>query len=102
MTDLKVLIIDDDEDIIHTIKSELQEDGPWIVHACQFQCVKHHIEQIRPDLLVLDLVEGSDAESRSTGNESFETIRRFWFCPVVVYSAFPENQEIYTPTGEDN
>ena len=65
-----------------TIADEV--DG-WDVEGQDFQNVNRALARVRPDAIVLDLVEGN-ATDEVAGNTSFDEIRRNWFCPVVVYS----------------
>ncbi len=42
-------------------------------------------------MMVLDIVEGEASDnSQATGTTWFNRVRETWFCPVVVYSAFPD------------
>lgn len=91
MTDtraVRVLVIDEDPAIQGLLDMALA-DSEWDLHAQGFDHIEENLVRVRPDLVVLDLVEGDAADDKITGNESFEEIWRTWFCPVVVYSAFP-------------
>ena len=86
---LKVHIVDDDVGVRETLTGALEENDHWSVTDGGFDGLTESLNNLRPDLVVLDLVE----EGGSTnGNLSFEEIRSTWFCPVVVYSAFPDEQ----------
>ena len=86
--DVRVLVIDEDPAIQDLLALALG-DSKWDLHAQGFDHVEEYLVRVRPDLVVLDLVEGDAADDKITGNASFEEIWRTWFCPVVVYSAFP-------------
>ena len=98
MKAMRVLIIDDDPPVRQTLCSTLEEDGQtWEVSDRDFDDLGYALSRFRPDLLVLDLLEGQSADQQPTGNEAFDEIRRTWFCPVVVYSAFPDQQAFNHP-----
>ena len=96
---LRVLVIDDDEGVRTALRSEIEEDeGPagtgtdWEVRGQGFADVKNALARFRPDMVVLDLVEGKIPNDSDSGNRSFERIRDVWFCPVVVYTGFAERR----------
>ena len=94
---LRVLVIDDEERVRTVLERELEEDGArdgdgpeWEVRGQGFEDVAAALIRFRPDMVVLDLVEGELSEGKDSGNRSFEQIRDVWFCPVVVYTGFGE------------
>ena len=88
---MKVLIIDDDEQVRDTLRAELGANSDWAVEDRGFERIDETLDRIRPDVMVLDIVEGeaSDQE-QNTGRTWFDRVRKTWFCPVVVHSAFPD------------
>ncbi len=88
---MKVLIIDDDADLRQVLRAALAEDVDWEVEDQGFENVDETLARFRPDMMVLDIVEGEAGEAldQNTGNTWFDQMRETWFCPVVVYSAFP-------------
>ena len=88
---MKVLIIDDDADLRQVLRATLAEDVDWEVEDQGFEDVDETLSRFRPDMMVLDIVEGEAAGEldHDAGNTWFDRIRETWFCPVVVYSAFP-------------
>lgn len=88
---MKVLIIDDDADLRQVLRAALAEDVDWEVEDRGFENVDETLARFRPDMMVLDIVEGEAAGelNQDAGNTWFDRIRETWFCPVVVYSAFP-------------
>ena len=48
--------------------------------------------RFRPDMVVLDLLEGQIPNASASGNRSFEQIRDIWFCPIVVYTGFGQRR----------
>ena len=92
---LRVLVIDDEERVRTALQSELEEwDASvgggleWEVQSQGFGDVEAALVRFRPDMVVLDLVEGQIPNDSDSGNQSFERIRDVWFCPVVVYTGF--------------
>ena len=98
MTPMRVLIIDDDSALRQALRGALEEEkGTWEVEDRGFDGLGETLARFRPDMIVLDLVEGQIPGEQDTGNTSFEQIREMWFCPVVVYSAFPGRQRFDHP-----
>lgn len=94
---LRVLVIDDDDGVRKVLESALEEDEgssgdgtDWEVKTQGFDRVKRVLARFRPDMVVLDLVEGKIPDDRNSGDRSFERIRDNWFCPVVVYTDFAD------------
>ena len=94
---MKVLIIDDDSSLRQTLRDTLEEKGDWKVEDQGFECVDDALIRFRPDMVVLDLVKGEPPDEVDTGNVTFERIRDIWFCPTVIYSAFPHKQNFDHP-----
>lgn len=92
MNTVRVLIIDDEESPRQTLRDTLTEEPGWVVEDHGFEVLEETLVRFRPDMVVLDLMEGNPLEGTDTGNRSFDQIRETWFCPVVVYSAFPNEQ----------
>ena len=88
---MRVLIIDDDADLRRVLCATLAEADDWEVEDQGFEDVDETLSRFRPDMMVLDIVEGEAAGEldHDAGNTWFGRIRETWFCPVVVYSAFP-------------
>ena len=92
---LRVLVIDDEERVRTALQSELEEgEAPvsggaeWEVRGQGFDGIEAALVRFRPDMVVLDLVEGRIPNESDSGNRSFDQIRDIWFCPVVVYTGF--------------
>ena len=86
---MKLLFIDDQPDSIAPAVRALAARG----EECQissFGNTENNINQFRPDIVVLDVLEGPPAEQRATGLEDYDVVWNERFCPVVVYSAQPE------------
>ena len=95
---LRVLVIDDEASVRAALESELEEDeGPaggseWEVRGQGFAGVDDALVSFRPDMVVLDLVEGRIPNDSDSGNRSFERLWDIWFCPVVIYTGFAEKR----------
>ena len=100
MNTVRVLIVDDEEHIRRTLVDTLLEEAGWDVQAHGFEDLEETLVGFRPDMIVLDLMEGNFLERTDTGNRSFDQIRETWFCPVIVYSAFPDEQHFGHPLVE--
>ena len=96
---MKVLLIDDDADLRQVLRATLEEESDWEVEDRGFENVDETLARFRPDMMVLDIVEGeaAGAPGQDTGNTWFDRIRETWFCPVVVYSAFPGRRRFDHP-----
>lgn len=100
MSNIRVLIIDDKVNLRQTLRGTLEEESEWKVLDHGFEGLDEILVRFRPDLIVLDLVEGEPPKVTDTGNKSFNQIRETWFCPVVVYSAYPDEQLFDHPLVE--
>ena len=93
MATMRVLIVDDDSGLREVLASALLEAGDWQVEQVGFDGVEQALLRFRPDLVVLDLVEGAPQDGKTSGNAAYEAIWETWFCPVVVYSGYADTQE---------
>ena len=97
--EFRVLVIDDEEGVRTALKNALEEPGAtakggpeWEVRTQGFEKVEDALIRFRPDMVVLDLMEGQIINETDSGNHSFEQIRDTWFCPVVVYTGFADRR----------
>lgn len=84
----KILIVDDEEEIISFLKDSLEEDGYEVFTACSG---KEAIEKIKiyPDLILLDIMMPD-----MNGYEVCRTIRDVVSCPIIFLTAKIEEQDI--------
>ena len=88
MSRLSVLFIDDDET---TVRVPMK----WVGEAHDCYCIpfknfEAEISNRQPDIVIVDRFEGSPPEGV---NEGAKVIKLIWdqrFCPIVIYSAFPD------------
>ncbi len=85
----KLLIIEDDKPVVTTIREKLKESikGVQIDVEYDFKKAIKRIEQVEPDAVILDLIEGSPSSGNMTGNLSWQEIWNHRFVPLVVYTA---------------
>ena len=92
MNKLKVLIIDDEKDLVDEIADSLKEEAPQlVVEGCDdFMNSIDKLFEFQPHLIILDLFEGKPSENDNRGTEVHEHIWENLFRPIVVYSAQPD------------
>jgi two-component system alkaline phosphatase synthesis response regulator PhoP/OmpR family response regulator RpaB len=78
----KVLVIDDDRDIVQTIKGNLVLDGYEVLEAFDARSGIALVKKIRPDLVILDL-NLPDLD----GIKACEILRREFDVPIIMLSA---------------
>ncbi len=86
---MKILIIDDDHDSIRPLIDYFQKRG-FEFKQTDFGLYEKTVGEFRPDIIVLDLMKGSPDPSGEGGKKEFGDIWKFYFCPVVIYSANPD------------
>ena len=77
-----ILVVDDDKDIVQTIKGNLELDGYEVLTACDGQTGIHMTKTTRPDLIILDL-NLPDID----GIKACEIIRREFDFPIIMLTA---------------
>lgn len=86
---MKLLFIDDELDSIDPARRALIAEG----EECEvsgFEDTESNIDKFRPDIVILDLLEGPVAERKTTGLAEYNVVWNERFCPLVIYSAQPE------------
>ena len=92
---LKLLFVDDQLDDDSSSASiaarQLEKIGEYSIYQTDFKEAEQKINDIIPDLIILDLQEVAVSGDRNfSGNRTCEWIWKNRFCPIVVYSAFPD------------
>ena len=77
-----ILVVDDDEDIVKTIKGNLELDGYEVLCAYDGKTALQMTREIRPDLIILDL-NLPDID----GIKTCEIIRREFDFPIIMLTA---------------
>ncbi len=89
---MKLLFVEDDsealEPLIELLEEEKLVEQKHLVK--NFNKAIERIKDIRPDVVILDIVEGDLPSGEKEGLESLEFIWNEHFCPVIVYSAVAE------------
>lgn len=90
-----ILFIEDEPESIEPVRIRLEEEIPGTrTLTAKFHEAPDDIKNYRPDIVVLDLLEGGSLpNSEPTGLKTFDFIWNNRFCPVVVYSADPSRME---------
>ena len=92
---LRFLFVDDqlhdDSSSASIAARKLEETGKYDIVRADFADAEQKIKDVAPDLVILDLQEESESGDQSfAGNNTCEWIWENRFCPIVVYSAFPD------------
>lgn len=83
--------LDDDSSSASIAASELEQIEGYSISKADFSDAEQLINDIDPDLIILDLQEKTGAgETDFVGVGTCEWVWENHFCPIVVYSAFPE------------
>ncbi len=77
-----ILAVDDDEDILQTIKGNLELDGYEMLAATDGRTGLDMVRRMRPDLIILDL-NLPDID----GIKACQIIRREFDCPIIMLTA---------------
>jgi len=88
---LRVLVVDDDKQIVRLIRSYLEESGYTVLTAYEGETALHIIRRERPDLVILDLMlpehDGWDITRRVRGDESLAAM------PIIMLTARVEDTD---------
>ena len=89
---LNLLFIDDEPEALVTLwrffdRKKNAGDIDYRRRVCTFSEAKEQIPWLRPDIVVLDLLLGG---SEPEGGKTCGFIWEKHFCPVIIYSAFPD------------
>ncbi|MCB9454226.1 MAG: response regulator transcription factor [Anaerolineaceae bacterium] len=88
---LRVLVVDDDKQIVRLIRSYLEEGGYSVLTAYEGEVALHTIRRERPDLVILDLMlPGQDGWEITRRVRSDETIAA---TPIIMLTARVEDTD---------
>ena len=92
---MKLLLVEDDLDSVSPLIDLIGPSNE--VTSARFEEANKKIESFRPDVVVLDRIDGDMTNHVDKGSETLSFIsKKYWkkhFCPVIVYSAMAENIE---------
>ena len=90
---LKILFIDDEPASVATVIEELQEKIAGV--NCEVEeslaNVEPVLESFSPDIVILDIFRGPIQNNETAGLDVYEMIWNKCFCPLVIYSANPDD-----------
>jgi CheY-like chemotaxis protein len=96
----KILVVDDDVDILDAIAIVLDEFGYAVTTTSKGHETYKKIEEIHPDVILLDvLMSGSDGREICRELKSKEETRKI---PVIMVSAHPDAAKEVKAVGADN
>jgi CTP synthase len=91
MSLLRILFIDDDKSSVRPAMEWVETD--YSCELVSFPGFEDAIEKYQPHIAIVDRIEGTPPSGTDEGESVFDAIWNRHFCPVVIYSAFPEEDE---------
>ena len=85
---MRILFVDDDSMGVQDFKQRAEDCLSAECRVITFGQTNAEIANFKPDILVLDLIQGQEDDEKSAGMCQLEKIWKERFCPVIVYSAF--------------
>lgn len=99
MATKKLLLVDDDEDLVLSIRPSLEKEG-WEVHTSfSAEQAKTMAVNNKPDLIVMDII--MEGEHGYSAIEDFMSNPQFENVPVIVFSSITHRWDETTATRED-
>jgi DNA-binding response OmpR family regulator len=96
----KILVIDDDPDIIIVIKMALKRNGYEVASAMYEAQAYEQVDVFKPDLILLDvLLSGADGRHICKHLKSQENSKHI---PVIIFSGHPSAQKNIKDYGADD
>lgn len=84
----KLLFVEDNRKTIKPLLALVEKEPNMEAKVCEFDDATERIKSIQPDIVILDLLIGSDLDPVGLDVRQFVWDSRF--CPIVVYSARPD------------
>ncbi|MBI2840153.1 MAG: response regulator [Acidobacteria bacterium] len=91
MAKLRVLFIDDDAEGVRPARQNLEEET-YKCHCVSFPGFQAALADFRPHIAIVDRMEGDAPLHENTGRRVFDEIWQHRFCPVIIYTAFPDDE----------
>ncbi|MBI2118158.1 MAG: response regulator [Elusimicrobia bacterium] len=89
----KVMVVDDENDVVELIKFMLEKDGHQVVTASNGQEALDKVEVTRPELIILDIMmpemDGYTVNTRLQEKEDTKTI------PVIILTAKGQMKDLF-------
>ncbi len=85
----RVLFIDDQPEVVRPARLAAERKGA-ICKTTSFPDAESEIGNFEPDVVVVDLFNGEPPEGEQAGQNTIEFVWDHRFCPIIVYSAFPD------------
>lgn len=103
VADRKVLVVDDDEDFMESVRSLLEAEGYMVIEASSGREGLQKLVQQRPDVIVLDIMmesttEGYGVNSSIKYRPEYEEYRDI---PIIMVSSIQESPEQRFPRAEE-
>lgn len=98
----KILLVDDDKNSVQPLLDEIMDAfSGYEPKVYGFQEAKEKFSDFAPQVLILDIFQGrAFHEGNAAGKPIYNELLEGHFCPVIIYSAFPE--EMDQEQGLDN
>lgn len=100
MENKKVLVVDDDIDILDGVKFILEDDGYTVQILSKGDEISSYVDAFKPDIILLDvLMSGTDGREvcrKLKGNPIYKKI------PIIMVSAHPSAAENSLECGAEN
>lgn len=87
-TQAKILVVEDEEDIIHLLRFRLEQEGYRVVDACNGVEGLRLLQQEHPSLVVLDVMM-----PRMNGWETCKRIRQYSDVPIIMLTALGQETD---------
>jgi hypothetical protein len=91
MSSLKILFIDDEPESVRPASEWAQTT--FSCRIVSFRGFEKELEDYQPHIAIIDWFEGTPPDAPEQGVLVFDEIWKHRFCPVVIYSAFPGEEE---------
>lgn len=93
----KILIADDEPEMIRFIQSRLESSGYEVITALDGEEALRHAEAKRPDLILLDIkLPRRDGLSVAKTLKKQEDLKNI---PIIILSAYREMKDLFAPEG---
>lgn len=90
----KVLLVDDDRDLVGVLRYTFQRDGYTVAAAYDGEAALRAIKAESPDIVILDLMM-----PRASGMEVLEGLRRYKNVPVIILTALGDEENVVSALG---